>query len=75
MGVQVLLPLHNPGTHDISIVGRHPSLPLPNNGNSSKINDAISTYLTLFQCNIGGDPQARLAKGSVLRKLINSHNP
>ena len=75
MGVQVPLPLHNPGTHDISIVGRHPSLPVPNNGNSSKINDAISTYLTLFQCNIGGDPQARLAKGSVLRKLIHSHNP
>ena len=34
-----------------------------------------SKYIKILQCNIGGDPQARLAKGSVLRNLIDSHNP
>ena len=34
-----------------------------------------ANQITLFQCNIGGDPQARLAKGSVLNKLIESRKP
>ena len=32
-------------------------------------------HITLFRCSIGGNPQARLAKGAVLRTLIESQDP
>ena len=35
----------------------------------------FSDHITLMQCNIGGNPQARLAKGAILRNFINSHDP
>ena len=35
----------------------------------------VTNHITLFQCNIGGDPKARLAKGSVLGKLLESRKP
>ena len=35
----------------------------------------ISGCMTLLQCNIGGNPQTRLARGAVLRELIEFHDP
>ena len=32
-------------------------------------------HITLLQCNIGGNPRARLAKGATLRHLIDSNKP
>ena len=32
-------------------------------------------HITLLQCNIGGNPRARLAKGTTLRHLIDSNKP
>ena len=41
-----------------------------------KTSDALDLeHITLLQCNIGGNPQARLAKGAVLRHLIDLHKP
>ena len=56
-------------------VVRHSKLLVPKSNNCSKNDCATSKYIALLQCNIGGYPQARLAKGSVLRKLIDSHDP
>ena len=43
------------------------------NGYSGKSDD-ISMNITLIQCNIRGDPLARLGKGCVLWKLLDSHD-
>ena len=32
-------------------------------------------HITLLQCNIGGNPRARLARGATLRHLIDSNKP
>ena len=73
MGGLVTRPQPNPDTCSKS--NQPSSILASKNNNSSNMDSSISTYMTLFQCNIGGNPNARLAKGSVLRKLIDSHDP
>ena len=42
---------------------------------SKALHNTVLKYVSILQCNIGGNPKARLAKGSVLRKLIFTNHP
>ena len=35
----------------------------------------MADYITILQCNIGGAPESRLAKGSTLRNYITLYKP
>ena len=54
--------------------GKHSSPYIKTNGDNSVVNQS-NNHITIIQCNIGGAPDSRLAKGATLRNYLDFHKP